>query len=56
VHPILGRYHGFSTTGLTIAEFAKIIQSLHTIRRYGRLPIAPPPLSVAAPVPEIAIG
>jgi len=28
-HPILGRYHGFSATGITVAEFAKIVQSLH---------------------------
>lgn len=31
-HPILGRYHGFSATAITVAEFKKIIQSLHTIR------------------------
>jgi hypothetical protein len=31
-HPILGRYHGFSATGLTLAEFSKIAQSLHPIR------------------------
>ena len=31
-HPILGRYHGFSATGITVAEFGKIIQSLHPIR------------------------
>ncbi|MEY2518638.1 MAG: hypothetical protein QOF24_397 [Verrucomicrobiota bacterium] len=31
-HPILGRYHGFSATGLTLAEFKKIIASLHPIR------------------------
>ena len=27
-HPVLGRYHGFSATGITVAEFAKIVQSL----------------------------
>jgi hypothetical protein len=32
VHPILGRYHGFSTTGTTVAEFEKIIKSLKPIR------------------------
>ena len=32
VHPILGRYHGFSTTGLSLYEFEKIIASLHPIR------------------------
>ena len=31
-HPILGRFHGFSATGITLAEFTKIIQSLHPIR------------------------
>src|SRR6266403_5633147 len=24
-HPVLGRYHGFSATGITVAEFAKIV-------------------------------
>lgn len=32
VHPILGRYHGFSTTGLSLYEFERIIASLHPIR------------------------
>jgi hypothetical protein len=31
-HPMLGRYHGFSATGMTLAEFSKIVQSLHPIR------------------------
>ena len=31
-HPVLGRFHGFSATGITVAEFAKIIQSLHPVR------------------------
>jgi len=31
-HPILGRYHGFSATGMTVAEFEKIINSLRPIR------------------------
>ena len=30
-HPVLGRYHGFSATGITVAEFARIIKSLHPI-------------------------
>ena len=30
-HPVLGRFHGFSASGITVAEFAKIIQSLHPI-------------------------
>jgi hypothetical protein len=32
VHPILGRYHGFSATRITVAEFAKIINSLKPVR------------------------
>jgi len=31
-HSILGRYHGFSATGISVAEFSKIAQSLHPIR------------------------
>jgi hypothetical protein len=31
-HPIVGRYHGFSATGISVAEFSKIVQSLHPIR------------------------
>jgi hypothetical protein len=31
-HPILGRFHGFSATGITLTEFTKIVQSLHPIR------------------------
>jgi hypothetical protein len=31
-HPTLGRFHGFSATGITVAEFSKIAQSLHGIR------------------------
>jgi hypothetical protein len=30
-HPVLGRFHGFSATGITLAGFTKIIQSLHPI-------------------------
>jgi hypothetical protein len=35
-HPILGRYHGFSAAGITVAEFARIVSSLHPIN--GRTP------------------
>jgi hypothetical protein len=31
-HPVLGRYHGFSATGITLAEFSKIVQSLRPVR------------------------
>src|SRR5262245_46334685 len=30
-HPVLGRFHGFSATGITLPDFTKIIQSLHPI-------------------------
>jgi len=30
-HPAFGRFHGFSATGITVADFTKIIQSLHPI-------------------------
>ena len=30
-HPSLGRFHGFSASGITLAEFTKIVQSLHPI-------------------------
>jgi hypothetical protein len=30
-HPVLGRYHGFSATGITVAEFEKIITSLKPV-------------------------
>ena len=35
-HPVLGRYHGFSASGISLAEFTKIIQSLHPIGTSGR--------------------
>jgi hypothetical protein len=31
-HPLLGRFHGFSATGITVAEFMKIVRSLHSVR------------------------
>jgi hypothetical protein len=31
-HPVLGRYHGFSATAITVAEFEKIINSLKPVR------------------------
>ncbi len=37
-HPILGRYHGFSASGITLAEFSKIVQSLHPIREEKTTP------------------
>ena len=35
-HPVVGRYHGFSASGISLAEFAKIIQSLHPVRDTGQ--------------------
>jgi hypothetical protein len=46
-HPVLGRFHGFSATGMTLTEFTKIIQSLHPIRDDK----APAPASTPAPAP-----
>lgn len=31
-HPVSGRYHGCSATGITLSEFTKIINSLHPVR------------------------
>jgi hypothetical protein len=30
-HPVLGRYHGFTGTKMTVADFEKIIDSLHPV-------------------------
>jgi hypothetical protein len=46
-HPVLGRFHGFSATGITLADFAKIVQSLHPIGGNK----APEPASILADVP-----
>ena len=46
-HPVLGRFHGFSATGITLAEFTKIVQSLHPIRDDK----SPAPASTPAPAP-----
>jgi hypothetical protein len=32
IHPNLGRYHGFSATGITVPDFEKIINSLRPVR------------------------
>ncbi len=42
-HPVLGRFHGFSASGITVAEFTKIIQSLHPVgdRKVPALPSTP---------------
>jgi hypothetical protein len=55
-HPVLGRYHGFSATGITLAEFTKVVESLHPVRG-GTVVSANTPASAAAPkeisAPEI---
>jgi hypothetical protein len=48
-HPIIGRFHGFSATGITLAEFTKIIESLHPIRDDK----APAPASTPAMLPAV---
>src|SRR5262249_22827218 len=46
-HPVLGRFHGFSATGITLPEFTKIIQSLHPVRDDKALT----PVSIPGTVP-----
>src|SRR5438132_9090202 len=31
-HPVLGRFHGFTGTNMTVVEFEKIVNSLHPIK------------------------
>ncbi|MGE5214007.1 MAG: hypothetical protein ACM3NN_09990 [Nitrospirota bacterium] len=50
-HPVLGRFHGFSATGITVAEFTKIIQSLHPIGGDNAATSMPTP-ATNAPVVE----
>lgn len=38
-HPILGRFHGFTGTGISVAEFQKIVDSLHPVKSDA----SPPP-------------
>jgi len=53
-HPVLGRFHGFSATGMTVAEFTKIAQSLHAIRR--RRPCRRSKVVVAFAAPGRGVG
>ena len=48
-HPVLGRYHGFSATGIAVAEFTKIVQSLHPVGANGTATPAAPQSSPPAP-------
>jgi hypothetical protein len=54
-HPVLGRFHGFSATGITVAEFTKIIQSLHPIGA-DKAPTSLPIPTTNAPVTETSSG
>ncbi|PYJ13132.1 MAG: hypothetical protein DME94_11260 [Verrucomicrobia bacterium] len=52
-HPVLGRYHGFSATGITLAEFTKTVQSLHPVRgdkavMPAATPVTTPPATASA--------
>jgi hypothetical protein len=46
-HPVLGRYHGFSASGITLAEFTKIISSLHPIKSDPVNGPKPPPAAAS---------
>src|SRR4029079_2600303 len=50
-HPVLGRFHGFSATGITLAEFTKIIQSLHPMGN-DNSPMARPTPATNAQITE----
>ena len=45
-HPVLGRFHGFTGTNMTVAEFEKIVSSLHPIKGDTKTAAAPPPLKL----------
>jgi hypothetical protein len=52
-HPTLGRFHGFSATGITLAEFAKIVQSLHPVRDEKATTAAPSQTSALKVHPKV---
>jgi len=55
-HPGLGRYHGFSATGITLAEFSETVQSLHPVRGdKGAMPATTPGTTPAAQTPALKI-
>jgi hypothetical protein len=41
-HGELGRFHGFTGTKMTVAEFSKVVTSLHPIKAAAKTPSAPP--------------
>src|SRR6266404_1792738 len=44
--PILGRFHGFTGTNMTMAEFEKIVNSLHPAKADAKTASAPLPLKL----------
>jgi hypothetical protein len=51
-HPVLGRFHGFTATGITLAEFEKIVQSLRPVRSDA----SPTPTPAATATPTAGPG
>jgi hypothetical protein len=45
-HPVLGRFHGFTGTNMTVADFEKIVTSLHPIKADAKTASRPPPLKL----------
>ena len=45
-HAGLGRFHGFTGTNMTVADFEKIVNSLHPIKGDAKTASAPPPLKL----------
>lgn len=45
-HAGLGRFHGFTGKKMTVADFEKIVNSLHPIKADAKAASAPPPLKV----------
>jgi hypothetical protein len=56
-HPVLGRFHGFSATGITVTDFTKIIQSLHPIggNKSPNFPLSPASNAAATETSELKI-
>lgn len=45
-HAGLGRFHGFTGKKMTVAEFSKIVTSLHPVKGDAKTASAPPPLRI----------
>jgi hypothetical protein len=45
-HPMLGRFDGFTGEKMTVAEFSKVVNSLHPIKSDRKTALAPPPLKL----------